>query len=147
MVCCPVLRKQVGKDQKMSVDTIGDFLTIIRNGVMACKPYVYAPYSNLKHEIALLLKQEGFVRDVSVEGDTVSSKRIKIVLKYVPGESVIHDIVRISKPCRRVYEGCANLKNVIGGLGISIMTTNRGVMTNKQARELSLGGEVICTVW
>lgn len=131
----------------MSIDVLGNFLTIIRNGVMASHPSVNAPYSNLKHQIALLLKQEGFVRDVVVEGEQVATKRIKVVLKYVDGESVIHEIERISKPCRRIYEGSARIGSVIGGLGIAILTTNRGIMTNKQARELSLGGEIICTVW
>jgi len=131
----------------MSVDVLGDFLTIIRNGVMASHPSVHAPYSHLKYQIALLLKQEGFVRDVVIEGEQVATKRIKVTLKYVAGESVIHKIDRISKPCRRIYEGSTSIKSVIGGLGVAIVTTNRGVMTNKQARELSLGGEVICTVW
>lgn len=131
----------------MSVDSIGDFLTIIRNGMLATHPYVYVPYSKLKHDVALLLQEEGFVRDISIEGESAPLRRLKIVLKYVGGESVIHEIDRVSTPGRRMYCGHSNVKPVIGGLGISILTTNRGIMTDKQARELGVGGEVICTVW
>lgn len=126
----------------MSIDTVGDFLTIIRNGVMVAKPWIHAPYSKLKHDVALLLKEEGFVRDVIAE-----DRQIKIILKYVDGESVIHEIERISTPGRRVYKGGGNLKPVIGGLGISVVTTNKGIMTDKKAKVLGVGGEVICTVW
>ena len=130
----------------MSIDVLGNFLTIIRNGVAASKPSVVAPYSHLKQQIADILKEEGFIRDVVVEGET-SLKTLKVLLKYVEGESVIHEITRISKPGRRKYEGVATLKPVIGGLGVAIVTTNRGVMTNKKARQLAVGGEVICTIW
>ena len=126
----------------MSIDTVGDFLTIIRNGVMVSKPSVQAPFSTLKHTIALLLKEEGFVRDVVVE-----DRHLKISLKYVGGESVIHEINRVSSPSRRVYKGGDSIKPVIGGLGISIVTTNKGIMTDKKAKALNVGGEVICTVW
>lgn len=131
----------------MAIDTIGDFLTIIRNGVRASRREVTASYSRLKHEIAQILKDEGFIKDIIVENDEQNHKRLKVFLKYVSGESVIHEITRISKPGRRVYEGVATIKPVIGGLGVSILTTNRGSMTNKQARKLGVGGEVICTVW
>lgn len=129
----------------MSIDTVGDFLTIIRNGVAASKPFVIASYSNFKYQIAQILKDEGFIRDVVIEDD--GHKNLKIFLKYMNGESVIHEITRISKPGRRVYEGVSNFKPVIGGLGLAILTTNRGVMTNKQARQLAVGGEVVCTIW
>lgn len=130
----------------MSVDTIGDFLTILRNGIMASKHEIVVPYSNFKYEIAKILKEEGFINDyiVIVQDD---HKKLKIFLRYVNGESAIHEITRVSRPGRRLYENSSNLKSVIGGLGISILTTSRGIMTNKKAKELSLGGEVICTVW
>lgn len=131
----------------MSIDTIGDFLTIIRNGVARSKPFVCAPYSKLKHQIATLLHEEGFVKDVVVEGDTVAERHIKVMLKYVDGESVIHEITRQSTPGLRVYRGSDSIRPVIGGLGISILTTSKGVLTNKKAKALSVGGEVICTVW
>ena len=131
----------------MSVDTIGDFLTIIRNGVLASKKEVKIPYSRLKHEIANILKDEGFVKDVTVEDTENAFKNLKVALKYARGESVIHEITRVSKPGRRNYESSAHIKPVIGGLGITILTTNRGVMTHKKARQLGVGGEVVCTVW
>ena len=137
----------------MSRDTIGDFLTVIRNGVMVSKPYVLFPYSNLALQIAELLKSEGFVRDTvvevreGVEAIGRPARMIKIVLKYVERESVIHEIKRVSTPGRRLYAGSDELKPVIGGLGVTILTTNRGVVTNKTAKKLNVGGEVICTVW
>lgn len=131
----------------MSVDTIGDFLTVIRNGVMASKKEVVTPYSRLKHEIAQILKDEGFVRDVIVEDTGQSYKHLRLMLKYAKGESVIHEINRVSTPGRRTYESIARIKPVIGGLGITILTTHRGVMTHKKARQLGVGGEVVCTVW
>lgn len=137
----------------MSRDTIGDFLTVIRNGVMVSKPYVVFPYSNLAAQIADLLKTEGFVRDVVIVEPAADAARqqpfrqIKVILKYVERESVIHEIKRVSTPGRRLYAGATELKPVIGGLGITILTTNRGVMTNKTAKKMNVGGEVICTVW
>lgn len=130
----------------MSIDTIGNFLTIIRNGIMASLPDVKAPYSNLKYQIASILKDEGYIWDFLIEGEG-AHKSLKVVLKYVDGESAIHEITRVSKPGRRVYKGVSSLEPVIGGLGIAIITTPRGVITNKKARQLSVGGEVICTVW
>lgn len=130
----------------MSRDVIGDFLTIIRNGIMASKPFVIAPHSKMKFAIGQALKSEGFIRDcILLEGPT--NKEIKIVLKYVGSESVIHEIKRVSTPGRRFYAGSNNIKPVIGGLGLSLITTNRGIISHKKARSLSVGGEVICTVW
>ena len=131
----------------MSVDSIGDFLTIIRNGMLVSKRTVKAPHSTLKFEIAQILKSEGFIKDVVVEELDAAKKQITIHLKYVKGESVIHEIKRISTPGRRAYVGHASYKPVIGGLGLSIVTTNQGVMSSKQARQRGVGGEVLCTVW
>lgn len=131
----------------MSKDTVGDFLTIIRNGIMASKLFVEAPYSNLKLEIAKILKDEGFIKDIAVVDEIPAKKMIKIFLKYVDGESVIHEIKRSSRPGRRYYTRVNEIQPVIGGLGISILTTSQGILTNKQAKEKSIGGEVICTVW
>ncbi len=131
----------------MSVDSIGNFLTIIRNGIMSGKREVVAPYSLLKHDMARVLLDEGFILDI-IEIDLDNNKKdLKIGLKYVKGESVIHEIDRMSKPGLRLYKGHNAFKPVIGNLGISIVTTNRGVMTNKKARKLGVGGEVLCTVW
>lgn len=134
----------------MSIDTIGNFLTILRNKIMTSSPYAIAPYSKMNIEIARILKEEGFVKDVQiVEQDTAAKKALKIFFKYVNGESVLHELTRVSKPSRREYSKIKNLKPVINGLGITILSTNRGVMTDKQAKNSSfrLGGEVICTIW
>jgi small subunit ribosomal protein S8 len=136
----------------MSIDTIGDFLTVIRNGLQRAKPFVVVPYSGLKQAMLETLKTEGFIRDYAVVGENDVKKFIKIYLKYVDGESVIHELSRISSPgCRRYAQvatkGRHKIKPVIGGLGISVVTTSRGVMTHKKAKELGVGGEVLCTVW
>lgn len=132
----------------MSIDTVGNFLTIIRNGLLVSKPFVAAPHSKLNVSIAQILKDEGFIKNFNiVETEDNAQRALKIFLKYVDGESVIHDIRRVSKPSRRKYAGIGNIRPVIGGLGISILTTNKGILTNKKAKELQVGGEVICTVW
>lgn len=130
----------------MSIDAIGNFLTIIRNGIMSSKLSVNIPHSNLKSEIATILKEEGFIKDYAIE-ENDSKKSIKVFLKYVDGESVIHEITRVSRPGRRNYKGTARIRPVIGGLGLSILTTSKGVVSHKKAKELGVGGEVICTVW
>ena len=130
----------------MSVNSIGNFLTIIRNGVKISKPFIVAPYSKMNRSIAELLKKEGFVRDVLEIGEDVD-KKLKVVLKYVDGESVIHELTRISKLSRRTYKKVDEIKPVIGQLGVSILTTDRGVISHKEAQKLGVGGEVICTIW
>ena len=130
----------------MSVDSIGNFLTIIRNGTTSSKALVVAPFSKINLNIAEILKSEGFIKDVTVQ-DEDGKKFLTVTLKYVDGESVIHEITRVSTPGRRVYEGLNTIKPVIGNLGVAILTTNRGVITNKMARKLGVGGEVICTIW
>jgi len=132
----------------MSVDVIGNFLTIIRNGLMVSKPFVVAPYSKMKLEIARILKEEGFIADFAVEEKESSVKKsIKVVLKYVGGESAIHEIQRVSTPGRRLYAKATGVRPVIGGLGVSILTTSSGLLSNKQAKARGVGGEVVCTVW
>ena len=131
----------------MSIDTIGNLLTIIRNGLMASKASVTVLSSKMNLALVQVLKDEGFIRDFVQEVDEKGRSKINIVLKYVDGESVIHEITRISKPSLRKYTGHNTIRPVIGGLGISILTTNKGIMTNKKAKELGVGGEVICTVW
>lgn len=130
----------------MSVDTISDFLTIIRNGVMVSKPSVVVPYSGMKYAVADILKSEGFIRNCEVVEDD-SKKVLKISLKYVNGESVIHELTRISKSGCRQYAGASSIEPVIGGLGLSILSTSKGILSHKKAKELGVGGEVICTVW
>ena len=130
----------------MSIDTVGNFLTVVRNGLMVNKRSVAVQHSNLKEEIAKVLKEEGFIKDFKkVQEGSMSF--LMIMLKYVNGESVIHELTRISTPGRRHYEKNNNVNFVIGGLGISILTTSKGVLTDKQAKKLNVGGEVICHVW
>ena len=131
----------------MSIDSIGDFLTIIRNGLTRYKRSVVAPFSKEKIGIARVLKEEGFIKDFQKIEDDPQRPELKIKLKYVNGESVIHILKRISRPGRRHYEGVESMTSVIGGLGISILTTNTGIISDKQAHKRKLGGEVICHVW
>ena len=133
----------------MSVDAIGNFLTALRNAIMASKPFVVTPYSKMNVAIARILEQEGFIKSIeTIQADAVK-KQLKVVLKYVDGESVIHALERISKPGRRVYVGGKTIKPVIDGLGISILSTNKGVITDKQVKsqQNTIGGEVLCTIW
>jgi small subunit ribosomal protein S8 len=131
----------------MSIDAIGDFLTVIRNGISVSRRYVFVPHSKIKQRLAEVLKNEGFINDFQVIDEGNNKRVIKIVLKYIGGESAIHAIARVSSPGRKVYQGVDSLQHVIGKLGISIVSTNRGIMTNKEARERSVGGEVLCSVW
>lgn len=133
----------------MSIDSIGNFLTVIRNAIMASKPSVLARASKMNAEIARILMQEGFIDGVEEIELEDGKKRLKIRLRYVNGESVIHSLNRVSKPSRRIYAKVKNIKPVIGGMGVSILSTNRGIVTDKQAKSegLFIGGEVICRVW
>jgi small subunit ribosomal protein S8 len=147
-VFCLGLKKLAGKsgNLNMSRDMIGDFLTIIRNGLKVNKRSVVVPSSILKVEIAKVLKEEGYIKDFKVSEED-AKKSLTIFLKYVDGESVIHEIKSVSTPGRRQYENSKSVTSVIGGLGISILTTSSGVVTDRQAKKLNVGGEVICHVW
>lgn len=128
------------------MDSIGDFLTVIRNGIGARKRTVKVATSKLKLTIAQLLKDEGYVKDFKLEQEGIKGF-LTVYLKYVDGEPVIHEIKRMSTPGRRSYQGANKIKSVIGGLGIAIVSTNVGLLTDRRARELSVGGELICRVW
>lgn len=128
------------------MDSISNFLTIIRNGFMVGKRTVNMPFSRITHEVAQVLKNEGFINDVRVS-QADSHKQLEVDLRYIGGESVIHSIERESTPGRRHYAKAKNIKPIIGKLGISILTTSKGIMTDKQARQMSVGGEIICSVW
>ena len=131
----------------MSIDVIGNFLTEIRNAILVSKRSLETPFSNMKIGIAQVLKDEGFIRDFEkLEGEG-NKHSLRVHLKYVDGESVIHQIKRISRPGRRHYESLNNIETVIGGLGISILSTNAGIVTDKKAKKLLVGGEVLCHVW
>lgn len=128
-------------------DPIADYLTRIRNANMAKHDSVEVPASNMKKSISEILKNEGFIKDYEVTDDNKQGM-IKIFLKYGPnGERVISGLKRISKPGLRNYVSAANLPKVLNGLGIAIVSTSAGVITDKEARQKDVGGEVIAYVW
>ena len=129
-------------------DPIADMLTRIRNGLHAEHDTVVIPASKMKVEIARILKQEGYINGYSVEGDTAKEKTITVELKYGPDkEKVITGLKRISKPGLRVYAKGGNVPRVLNGLGIAIISTSKGLMTDRDARKAKLGGEVVAYVW
>jgi len=131
----------------MMTDPIADMLTRIRNAVRVEKSHVDIPLSKVKRGLAEVLKREGYIWDWE-EVESTPVKQIRILLKYGPnGERVIQNIKRVSKPGRRVYSGAAKLRPVLGGLGISVISTSRGVISDREARQRRLGGEVLCEVW
>ena len=128
-------------------DPIADMLTRIRNGLIARHDSVTMPASNMKKAIAKILLDEGYIKSVDYIDDGLQGQ-IKIVLKYVQGkESVIKGLKRISKPGLRVYAKSDEIPKVLGGLGIAIVSTSRGVMTDKEARAAGVGGEVLAYIW
>jgi small subunit ribosomal protein S8 len=129
-------------------DPIADMLTRIRNGYQSKLETVdVVPYSKVKNEIAKILKSEGYIDKVSVQGDGIE-KKLVITLKYTAdGEKVINGIKRISKPGLRVYAKGDNVPKVLNGLGVAIISTSEGMMTDREARKKHIGGEVIAYVW
>ena len=127
-------------------DTIADFLTRIRNANMVKHETVVIPSSNTKVSLAKLLKEEGFISNYEVVEEN-GFKNIKITLKYVNGQKAIQGLKRISKPGLRVYVEAEKLPKVLNGLGVAIISTNKGIITDKQAREANVGGEVLAYVW
>lgn len=128
-------------------DPLADLLTRIRNALHAGFPSVEAPASRVKEEVCRVLKQEGYIRDYNREEDGKQGI-LRIKLKYTADrQPVIQGVQRVSKPSLRVYTKNDKMKQVRSGLGISIISTSRGVMTNRQAREEKVGGEVLCEVW
>jgi len=123
-------------------DPIADMLTRIRNGQTANKTAVSMPSSKLKVAIANLLKEEGFIEEFKIEGDTKPT--LEIVLKYFQGKPVVETIQRISRPGLRIYKKKDALPKVMAGLGIAVVSTSKGVMTDRAARQAGLGGEIIC---
>ena len=128
-------------------DPIADMLTRIRNGLIARHNSVTMPASNMKKAIAKILLDEGYIKSVDYVDDGLQGQ-IKIALKYVQGrESVIKGLKRISKPGLRVYARSSEIPKVLGGLGIAIISTSKGVMTDKEARNAGVGGEVLAYIW
>lgn len=131
----------------MMTDPIADMLTRIRNSVRVEKQFVDLPYSNLKKNIAEVMKREGFIWDYQIiEAQPVNV--IRIQLKYGPnGERVIRHIKRVSKPGCRVYSSAEDLKPVLNGLGISVVSTSKGLLSDREAKAQKYGGEIICEIW
>ena len=127
-------------------DPISDMLTRIRNAQNSEKVSVEIPLSTLKKSIANVLLEEGYIAGIEVTGDKASNKKLVLDLKYYQGKAVIERIERVSKPSLRVYRDKNSLPQVLGGLGVAIVSTSQGMMTDHKARSLSLGGEVICVV-
>jgi small subunit ribosomal protein S8 len=127
-------------------DPLSDMLTCIRNAVAVQHKTVSMPHSKLKAEIARVMKSEGFVKDFVVEGGL--KKSLKLYLKYVDGyEPSIRGLQRYSKPGLRKYCGADDIPRVLGGLGVAILSTSSGIISDKEAREKHVGGEVLCTIW
>jgi small subunit ribosomal protein S8 len=128
-------------------DPISDFLTRIRNGLSAGQEQVLAPFSKMKQELARILKEEGYIW--SYELDTTGAHpRLKVKLKYTDDNSpVIRNLKRVSSPGLRQYVSCDEIPRVLGGLGIAILSTSRGIMTGASARKAKVGGELLATIW
>ena len=131
----------------MMTDPIADMLTRIRNAVRVERPHIDMPLSKVKRGLADVLKREGYIWDWS-EVENMPAKNLRIELKYGPnGERVIQRIRRVSTPGRRIYSKARDLRPVLDGLGICILSTSRGVVSDREARQRNLGGEVLCEVW
>ncbi|MCG8512470.1 MAG: 30S ribosomal protein S8 [Rhodospirillales bacterium] len=128
-------------------DPLGDMLTRIRNGQRARKDTIVSPASKFRSNVLEVFKREGFIRGYSQYEVRPGVAELKIELKYHEGEPVIREIHRVSKPGRRVYSGIKDLSRVYNGLGISVLSTPRGVMSDAEARAANVGGEVLCEVF
>jgi len=132
----------------MHTDPISDLLTRIRNAARAQHPRADVPASRLKVEIARILKEEGYISTYKVVDDGKTKKTLRVFLKYTPDRrSVITELRRVSRPGRRKYVGKDQIRPVVGGMGVSIVSTPRGVMTGQAARRARVGGELLCEVW
>ena len=128
-------------------DTLGDMLTRIRNGQTTNKKVVDTPASRFRKNVLEVLKREGFIRNFEEKEMKPGINFFEIELKYYNGKPVISEIKRVSKPGRRVYSSIKNLQKTYNGLGVSILSTPRGVMSDNEAREANVGGEVLCTIY
>ena len=128
-------------------DTISDMLTRIRNALMARKPEVVLPYSNFKQSLAKVLQNEGWLRKMEIK-EADGFKTLVLQLKYDDqGQPVISGIKRVSKPGQRIYSSRKEIPRVMGGMGTTIISTSKGLMTDKEARVQKVGGEIVCQVW
>ena len=127
-------------------DPIADFLARVRNGVRAQKPEVLIPYSKIKAEIARIFKEEGYISDYSVD-TSGAHPRIKVVNKLVDRSSAIAGLRRVSRPGLRRYVGADEIPRVLGGMGVTILSTSRGILSGREARKQKVGGELLAYVW
>ena len=127
-------------------DPISDFLTRIRNAAKAKKVRVDIPASNMKISLAEILKKQNFIRDYQVVEDN-KQNIISIILRYTGGESAISGLKRVSTPGLRIYKNAKDLPRVLNGLGVAVISTSKGLLTDKDARRQSIGGEVVCYIW
>ena len=127
-------------------DPIADFLARVRNGVRAQKPEVLIPYSKIKAEIARIFKEEGYISDYSVD-TSGAHPRIKVVNKLVDRSSAIAGLKRVSRPGLRRYVGADEIPRVLGGMGVAILSTSRGILSGREARKQKVGGELLAYVW
>ena len=127
-------------------DPISDFLTRIRNAAKAKKVRVDIPASKMKISLAEILKKQNFIRDYQVVDDN-KQNIISIVLRYTDGESAISGLKRVSTPGLRIYKNAKDLPRVLNGLGVAVISTSKGLLTDKDARQQSIGGEVVCYIW
>ena len=126
---------------------IGDMVTRIRNGQNAGKETIVVPNSKLRAAVLSVLKEEGFITDFQINQIDEHRSNLVVELKYVGGNGAIQEISVVSKPGRRVYSGSVKMPKVLNGLGIAIVSTSKGIMTDAQARKENVGGEVLCYVW
>jgi small subunit ribosomal protein S8 len=126
-------------------DPISDMLARIRNANLALLPGVEMPHSKIKESIASILKREGYINDYAVEGKT--ARTIKVKLKYQGKKSIIEGMRRVSSPGLRRYVGATEIPRVRGGLGVAVLSTSEGLMTDTQARKKNIGGELLCFIW
>ena len=132
----------------MQTDSIADFLTRIRNAAAAKHQRVDVPASKLKAEIARILKEEGYISTFKMVDENKTRKMLRVFLKYTPDRrSVISGVKRISRPGSRRYLAATDIRPVVGGLGINILTTPKGLMSGRSARKSNVGGEILCEVW
>jgi small subunit ribosomal protein S8 len=127
-------------------DPIADFLTRIRNASKARKPRVDIPASNMKRSLAEILKSQNFIKDYSIVEDNKQNV-IRVELKYTNGSPAISGLKRISKPGLRIYKNSGDLPRVLNGLGVAVVSTPKGLLTDKDARTQSVGGEIVCYIW
>ena len=128
-------------------DPVSDFLTRLRNASKAGQSECVAPHSKLKESLALILKNEGYVSDVSTGTDANGHKTVVVKLKFVDGQPAFTNLSRVSTPGRRVYSPVRDLESVANGLGVAILSTPKGVMSDARAKEENVGGEIICNVF